>query len=87
VENLHMKSSSLNWLHKLACEMYTKFTLYKMSKTKTSILEDFSNGRMLHDTTPNKTGFDFNGCLIARGKWNASSGKWKRHPTCPIGQV
>jgi hypothetical protein len=21
------------------------------------------------------------------GKWNASSGKWKRHPTCPMGQV
>ena len=33
------------------------------------------------------TGFDINGCPIARGKWNASSGKWKRHPTCPIGQV
>ena len=32
-------------------------------------------------------GFDINGCPIARGKWNASSGKWKRHPTCPIGQV
>ena len=26
------------------------------------------------------TGFDINGCRIARGKW-------KRHPTCPIGQV
>jgi hypothetical protein len=26
------------------------------------------------------TGFDINGCPIARGKW-------KRHPTCPIGQV
>jgi hypothetical protein len=26
------------------------------------------------------TGFDINSCLIARGKW-----KW--HPTCPIGQV
>ena len=25
--------------------------------------------------------FDINGCPIARGKWNASSGKWKRHPT------
>jgi hypothetical protein len=25
-------------------------------------------------------GFDINGCLISRGKW-------KRHPTCPIGQV
>ena len=25
-------------------------------------------------------GFDINGCPIARGKW-------KRHPTCPIGQV
>ena len=33
------------------------------------------------------TGFDINGCPIAQGKWNASSGKWKRHPTCPIGQV
>jgi hypothetical protein len=33
------------------------------------------------------SGFDINGCPIARGKWNASSGKWKRHPTCPIGQV
>jgi hypothetical protein len=33
------------------------------------------------------TGFDINGCPIARGKWNASSGKWKRHPTCPMGQV
>jgi hypothetical protein len=33
------------------------------------------------------TGFDINGCPIARGKWNASLGKWKRHPTCPIGQV
>ena len=32
-------------------------------------------------------GFDINGCAIARGKWNASSGKWKRHPTYPIGQV
>ena len=32
-------------------------------------------------------GFDINGCPIARGKWNVSSGKWKRHPTCPIGQV
>ena len=32
-------------------------------------------------------GFDINGCPIARGKWNASSGKWNRHPTCPIGQV
>ena len=32
-------------------------------------------------------GFDINGCPIARGKWNASSGKWKRHPTCPKGQV
>jgi hypothetical protein len=32
-------------------------------------------------------GFDINGCPIARGKWNASSGKWKRHPSCPIGQV
>jgi hypothetical protein len=32
-------------------------------------------------------GFDINGCPIARGKWNASSGKWKRHPTCPIRQV
>jgi hypothetical protein len=32
-------------------------------------------------------GFDINGCPIARGKWNASSGRWKRHPTCPIGQV
>jgi hypothetical protein len=31
-------------------------------------------------------GFDINYCPIARGKWNASSGKWKRHPTCPIGQ-
>jgi hypothetical protein len=26
------------------------------------------------------SGFDINGCPIARGKW-------KRHPTCPIGQV
>jgi hypothetical protein len=26
------------------------------------------------------TGFDINGCPIAQGKW-------KRHPTCPIGQV
>ena len=34
-----------------------------------------------------KSGFDINGCPIAQGKWNASSGKWKRHPTCPIGQV
>ena len=33
------------------------------------------------------SGFDINGCPIARGKWNASSGKWKRHPTCPKGQV
>jgi hypothetical protein len=33
------------------------------------------------------TGFDINGCPIARGKWNASSGNWKRHPTCSIGQV
>ena len=33
------------------------------------------------------SGFDINGCPIDRGKWNASSGKWKRHPTCPIGQV
>jgi hypothetical protein len=28
----------------------------------------------------NKSEFDINGCPIA---W----GKWKRHPTCPIGQV
>jgi hypothetical protein len=34
-----------------------------------------------------KSGFDINSCPIARGKWNASSGKWKRHPTCPIGQA
>ena len=33
------------------------------------------------------TGFDINGCPIAQGKWNTSSGKWKRHPTCPIGPV
>ena len=32
-------------------------------------------------------GSTLNGCPIARGKWNASSGKWKRHPSCPIGQV
>jgi hypothetical protein len=32
-------------------------------------------------------GFDINGCPIARGKWNVSSGKWKRHPACPIRQV
>jgi hypothetical protein len=32
-------------------------------------------------------GFDINGCPIARDKWNASADKWKRHPTCPIGQV
>jgi hypothetical protein len=32
-------------------------------------------------------GFDIDGCPIAQGKWNASSGKWKRHPTCLIGQV
>ena len=24
---------------------------------------------------------------VVRGKWNVSSGKWKRHPNCPIGQV
>jgi len=26
---------------------------------------------------PRAAGFDINGCPIARGKWNASSGKWK----------
>ena len=37
----------------------------------------------LHNTEPKYcryTGFDINGCPIARGKW-------KRHPICPIGQV
>jgi hypothetical protein len=37
----------------------------------------------LHNTEPKYcryTGFDINGCPIARGKW-------KRNPTCPIGQV
>jgi hypothetical protein len=33
------------------------------------------------------SGFDINGCPIAQGKWNVSSGKWKRHLKCPIGQV
>jgi hypothetical protein len=45
------------------------------------------NKLLLYYDTFHITGFDINGCLIARGKWNASSGKWKRHPTCPIGQV
>ena len=33
------------------------------------------------------SGIDINGCPIARGKWNTSSGKWKWHPTCLKGQV
>jgi hypothetical protein len=49
-----------------------------------SVLYNLYIFRLMIWTLP---GFDINGCLIARGKWNASSGKWKRHPTYPIGQV
>ena len=63
--------------------LYLLYDSALVSLKKVIIFSNFIKFYRKHMTS----GFDINGCLIARGKWNASSGKWKQHPTCPIGQV
>ena len=77
----------------------SSFDFWNWKKIHTAILFSYNRARFnVHNTLIfisrtvwhshiHVPGFDINGCPIARGKWNASSGKWKRHPTCPIGQV
>ena len=54
--------------------------LFLRNCRQNSVIREATNANII-------AGFDINVCPIARGKWNASSGKWKRHPTCPIRQV